>query len=105
MALEFLLMSPGFNSFLLLSDEQNSKCGGVLAVIKCIYLLSTYLHFIQDIEDRFLLQTSSTRFVDLPFQEHRMTENHHMGQNPYIPSLCPKRGTVTDNMTREDDVA
>jgi hypothetical protein len=31
MALEFLLMSPEFNSFLLLSDEQNSKCvwGGV----------------------------------------------------------------------------
>jgi hypothetical protein len=26
MELEFLLMSPGFNSFLLLSDEQNSKC-------------------------------------------------------------------------------
>jgi hypothetical protein len=33
MALEFLLTSPGFNSFLLLRDEQNSKCvcvgGGV----------------------------------------------------------------------------
>jgi hypothetical protein len=30
MALEFLLMSPGFNSFLLLRDEQNSKwVGGV----------------------------------------------------------------------------
>jgi hypothetical protein len=27
MALEFLLMSLGFNSFLLLRDEQNSKCG------------------------------------------------------------------------------
>jgi hypothetical protein len=26
MTLEFLLMSPGFNSFLLLRDEQNSKC-------------------------------------------------------------------------------
>jgi hypothetical protein len=50
MALEFLLISPGFNSFLLLRDRQNSKCGGVLAVIKCIYLLPTYLHFIQDIE-------------------------------------------------------
>jgi hypothetical protein len=25
-ALEFLLMSPGFNSFLLLREEQNSKC-------------------------------------------------------------------------------
>jgi hypothetical protein len=54
MALEFLLLSPGFNSFLLLRDEQHSKCvcvsgGGV--VIKCIYLLPTYLHFIQDIEE------------------------------------------------------
>jgi hypothetical protein len=29
MALEFLLMSPRFNSFLLLRDEQNSKYGGV----------------------------------------------------------------------------
>jgi hypothetical protein len=28
MALEFLLMSLGFNSFLLLRDEQNSKCRG-----------------------------------------------------------------------------
>jgi hypothetical protein len=26
MALEFLLMSPGFDSFLLFRDEQNSKC-------------------------------------------------------------------------------
>jgi hypothetical protein len=26
MVLEFLLMSPQFNSFLLLRDEQNSKC-------------------------------------------------------------------------------
>jgi hypothetical protein len=60
-------MSPGFNSFLLLRDEQNSKYGGVLAVIKYIYLLSIYLHFIQDIEDMCLLLTSSTSFVDLPF--------------------------------------
>jgi hypothetical protein len=29
MAVEFLLMSLGFNSFLFLKDEQNSKCGGV----------------------------------------------------------------------------
>jgi hypothetical protein len=84
MALEFLLLSPGFNSFLLLRDEQNSKCEGVLAVIKCIYLPPTYLHFIQAIEDRCLLLTSSTSFVDLPFQEHRMTEKHHMDQNPCI---------------------
>jgi hypothetical protein len=90
MALEFLLMSPGFNSFLLLTDEQNSKCRAVLAVIKCIYLPPTYLHFIQDIEDRCLLLTSSTSFVDLPFQEHQMTEKHHMNQNPCISSICQK---------------
>jgi hypothetical protein len=71
MALEFLLMSPEFNSFLLLRDEQNSKCGGALAVIKCKYLPPTYLYLIQDIEDRCLLLTSSMSFVDLPFQEHR----------------------------------
>jgi hypothetical protein len=32
-------------------------------------------------------------------------EKHHMDQNPYISSLCPKLGVVTDNMTRGDDVA
>jgi hypothetical protein len=88
--LEFLLISPGFNSFILLRDEQNSKWGGALVVIKCIYLPPTYLHFIQDIEDIFLLLTRSTSFIDLPFQEHRMTEKHHMDQNPCISSLCPK---------------
>jgi hypothetical protein len=71
MALEFLLMSLGFNSFLLLRDEQNSKCvcvgWVVLAVIKYIYLLPTYPNFIEDIEDTCLLLTSSTSFVDLPF--------------------------------------
>jgi hypothetical protein len=86
MALEFLLMSPGFNYFLLLRDEKNSKCvcgcgGGVLTVIKYIYLSPTYLYFIHDIDDRCLLLTS---FVDLPFQEYRMTEKHHMDQNSYI---------------------
>jgi hypothetical protein len=63
--------------------------GGVLAIIKCIYLLPTYLHFMQDIEDRCLLLTSSTSFVDLPFQEHRMTEKHHMDKNPYISTSPP----------------
>jgi hypothetical protein len=67
MTLEFLLMSPGFNSFLLLWDEQHSKCRRVSAAIKYIYLPPTYLHFILDIEDRCLLLTSSTSFVDLPF--------------------------------------
>jgi hypothetical protein len=57
-----------------------SVCVGVvLAVIKCIYLLPTYLHFIQDIEDRCLLLMSSTSFVDLPFQEHRMTKKAPYG--------------------------
>jgi hypothetical protein len=69
-----------------------------MAVIKCIYLPPTYLHFIQHIEDRCLLLTSSTSFVDLPFQEHRMMEKHHMDQNPCISSLCPKERIDTDNM-------
>jgi hypothetical protein len=59
----------------------------------------------QDIEDRCLLLTSFTSFVDLPFQEHRMTEKHHMDQNPYISSLCPKSGVVSDNTTQGDDMA
>jgi hypothetical protein len=67
MALEFFLISPRFNSFLLLRNEKNYKCGGVLAVIKCIYLPPTYLHFMQDIDDRCLLLVSSTSFVDPPF--------------------------------------
>jgi hypothetical protein len=71
----------------------------LLVVIECIYLPPTYLHFIQDIEYRCLLVTSSMSFVDLPFQEHRMTEKHHMDQNPYMSSLCPKPGVVTNNIT------
>jgi hypothetical protein len=47
----------------------------LLAVIKYLYLPSTYLHFMQDIEDRCLLLMSSTSFVDLPFQEHQMTKS------------------------------
>jgi hypothetical protein len=91
MALEFLLMSPGLNSFLCLGTSKAlSVCVGGLVVIKWIYLLPTYLHFIQDIEDRCLLQTSSTSFVDLPFEEHRMTKKQHMDQNPCISSICPK---------------
>jgi hypothetical protein len=58
----------------------------------------------QDIEDRCLLVTSSTSFVDLPFQEYRITEKHHMDQNPYISSLCLKLGVVSDNMKWGDDV-
>jgi hypothetical protein len=93
MTLEFSLLSLGFNSFLLLRDEQNSKCvcvWGVLADIKCIYLPPTYLYLIQDIEDRCLLLTRSTSFVDLPFQEHQMMEKHHMDQKPHIFSICRK---------------
>jgi hypothetical protein len=47
MALEFLIMSLGFNSFLFLRDEQNSMVVWVvLPVIKFIYLPPRYLHFI-----------------------------------------------------------
>jgi hypothetical protein len=59
----------------------------------------------QDIEDRCLLLTSSTSFVDLPFQGHQMMEKHHRDQNPYISSLCPKLGVVSGNMTWGYDVA
>jgi hypothetical protein len=90
MTLEFLLMSLGFNSFLLLRDEKTLSVWGVLAVIKYIYLPPTYLHFNQDIEDMCVLLTSSTSFVDLPFQEHRLMKKHHMDQNPCISSICPK---------------
>jgi hypothetical protein len=77
----------------------------VLVVIKYIYLPETNLHLMQDIEDRCLLLKISTSFVDLPFQDQRTTEKHHINQNPYISSLCPKPGVVSDNMTRGDDVA
>jgi hypothetical protein len=52
-----------------------------------------------------LLLTNSMSFIDLPIQEHRVMKKHHMDQNPYISSLRPKPGVVTDNMTRGDDVA
>jgi hypothetical protein len=87
------------------SGRCKTLCVGVLVVIKCIYLPPTYLHFMQDIEDRCLLLMSSTSFVDLRFQEHRMMEKHHVDQNSYISSLCPKPRVVPDNMTRGDDVA
>jgi hypothetical protein len=48
----------------------------LLAVIKCIYLPPTYIHFTQDIEDRCLLLMSSTSFVNLTFQEHHMDKIH-----------------------------
>jgi hypothetical protein len=66
------------------------QVGILLAVIKCIYLPSAYLYFMQDIEDWCLLLMSSTSFVDLPFQEHRMMEKHHMDQNPCTSSICSK---------------
>jgi hypothetical protein len=80
MALEFLLMSLGHNSFLCLGTSKAlSVCvGGVMVVIKFIYLPPTYLHLKQDIEDRCLLLMSSMSFLDLPFQEHRMMKKHHM---------------------------
>jgi hypothetical protein len=58
----------------------------------------------QDIEDRCILLTSSMGFVDLSFQEHRMTEKHNMDQNPCITSLGQNPGVVSDNMTRGDDM-
>jgi hypothetical protein len=92
MALEFLLSPQDLIIFFCLGTSKTlSVCvGGVLAVKKCIYLLPTYLNFIQDIEDMCLLLTSSQSFVDIPFQEHQMTEKHHMDQNPCISSLCQK---------------
>jgi hypothetical protein len=50
----------------------------LLAVIKYTYLPPTHPNFIQDIEDKCLLQKSSMSLVDLPFQEHQMMEKHHM---------------------------
>jgi hypothetical protein len=85
-------------------EKQNLPIALVLVVIKCIYLQPTYLHLIQDIEDRCLLLMSSTNFIDLPFQVHRMTEKHHMDQNPCISSSRPKYGIVTENMTRGNNV-
>jgi hypothetical protein len=81
--------SPRCNSIFNSMALSGGIPGRLLVVIKCIYLPQTYLHFIQDIEDRCLLLMSSTSFVDLPFQEDRMTKKHHMDQNPCISSLCP----------------
>jgi hypothetical protein len=53
-----------------ISQHEGLRRGRMLAVINCIYLPPTYLHFIQDIEDRCLLLTISMNFVDFPIQEH-----------------------------------
>jgi hypothetical protein len=62
----------------------------VLSIIKYIYLPPTYIYSMQDIEDIYLLVTSSTIFVGLLFQEHQMTEKHHIEQNSCISLICPK---------------
>jgi hypothetical protein len=85
-----LAYALGFNSFLCSGPRKALSVWGVLVVIKCIYLPSTFFHFMQDIEDRCLLLMCSMTFVDLPFQEHRMMEKHHMDPNPCISSICPK---------------
>jgi hypothetical protein len=59
---------------------------GIVGGHKMHILPPSDLYFIQDIEDRCLLLTSSMSFVDLPFQEHRMMEKHHMDQNLCISS-------------------
>jgi hypothetical protein len=79
--------------------------GGLLTIIKYIYLSLTYLHFIQYIEDKCLLLTGFTSFVDLSFQKHRIMKKHHMDKNSYMSLLCPKLRIVSDNMIQRDDVA
>jgi hypothetical protein len=68
----------GLDNFSMITSGGFGALEEVLAVIKYIYLPPTYLYFIQDIEDMCLLLTSFTSFVDLLFQEHRMTKKHHM---------------------------
>jgi hypothetical protein len=68
----------GLDNFSMITSGGSGALEEVLAVIKYIYLPPTYLYFIQDIEDMCLLLTSFTSFVDLLFQEHRMTKKHHM---------------------------
>jgi hypothetical protein len=82
-----------------MGPQQAGDATQLLAVIKCIHFPPTYLHFMKYIEDGLLL-TSSTTFVDLLFQEHRMMEKNHMDQNPYITSLCPKPWLISYNMTQ-----
>jgi hypothetical protein len=45
MSLESLLMSPGINSFLLLRDEQNSKCGGVAGHKMHIFTINIHIFY------------------------------------------------------------
>jgi hypothetical protein len=68
----------GLDNFSMITSGGFGALEEVLAIIKYIYLPPTYLYFIQDIEDMCLLLTSFTSFVDLLFQEHRMTKKHHM---------------------------
>jgi hypothetical protein len=51
----------------------------VLAVVKHLILLPTCPIFIQDLEDRCLFLTSSTSFVELSLQGHRMWKRQPYG--------------------------
>jgi hypothetical protein len=89
-ALQACFLSFRAQIFSLWAQFASRVGGSLLAVIKYTYLPLIFPNFIQDIEDRCLLLTSSTSFVDLSFQEHQMMEKHHMNQNPCISSICPK---------------
>jgi hypothetical protein len=55
----------------LLSKILSKEYARLLAVKKCMYLPPTYLHFIQDIEDRYLLLMSSTTLMIYLFKNIR----------------------------------
>jgi hypothetical protein len=69
--------------------------GGLLAVIKYIYLPSTYIHFMQDIKNKCLLLMSSTSFIYLSFQEHQMMKKHHIEKKfMHIFIMSKTRGSL-----------
>jgi hypothetical protein len=57
MALEFLLMSLGFNSFLMLRDEQNSKCVGGVGGHK-MHIFTANITIFHSIYRRYVLITN-----------------------------------------------
>jgi hypothetical protein len=65
-------MSPRFNSFLLLRDEEDSKYGGGVGSHKMHIFAANIPTFHARYKDRCLLLTSSTSFLDILFQEYRM---------------------------------
>jgi hypothetical protein len=57
-----------------------------------IHIFTANIHFTQDIENKCLLLTSSTSFVDLPFQEHQVIKASYGPKSIHIFIMSKSKG-------------